>query len=173
MALGLLLAALVLVTGAGLALILVELRAARRAATVRALVSAFGPAIARAHEDPRQIPVWAPLASTARRLFPEAFAELDGAAGGPFPFPPELLDSAHARWTAEWLAWERTHDAEYRLKVAAIEQEIDRHGASGAAAARARVAEIEREKLERYQQRYEEYVKTAKALATLGAGQPR
>jgi hypothetical protein len=167
----LLLAALVLVTGAGLALILVELRAARRAATLRALVSVFGGAIARAHDDPRQIPLWAPLASTARRLFPEAFAELDVAAGGPFPFPPELLDAAHARWTAEWLAWERTHDAEYRLKVAAIEEEIDRQGASGAA--RARVAETEREKLERYQQRYEEYVKTAKALAALGAGQGR
>ena len=38
----------------------------------------------------------------------------------------EQLKAAHARWTADWLAWERAHDAEYSLKAAQVQDEIDR-----------------------------------------------
>ena len=67
---------------------------------------------------------------------------------------------AHARWTSAWLAWELAHDEEYKLKAGAAE-------AAGGADVRAAVAAIEREKLERYQRRYEEYVRIGKALAAL------
>ena len=48
-----------------------------------------------------------------------------------------------------------------KLKAGAAE-------AAGGADVRAAVAAIEREKLERYQRRYEEYVRIGKALAALG-----
>jgi hypothetical protein len=119
-----------------------------------------------ADEDPRQILRWARLASTARRLFPEEFAELDRAAGHPFPFGKKDAEAAHARWTAEWLAWERTHHEDYKMRAAKAESEIG-HLNEDPAIGRARLAAIEREKLERYQQRYEEYIRVAKALAAL------
>ncbi len=108
---------------------------------------------------------WHPLALSSRKLFPEAFKELDSAAGGTFPFTKEQLQAAHARWTAEWLAWERAHDAEYALKAAQVQDEIDRVQGQASPLLRTRLAAIEQQKLERYQQRYEEYIKTAKALA--------
>ena len=75
---------------------------------------------------------------------------------------------AHARWSADWLAWERAHDAEFSLKAAEVQNEIDRAGQTASHASpllRTRLAAVEQQKLERYQQRYEEYIKTAKALA--------
>ena len=86
-------------------------------------------------------------------------------AGGAFPFSHDRLQSAHAQWTADWLAWERTHDAEYKLKAAVVEQDIAVAGSS--AVLRARLDAVESEKLDLYQRRYQEYVRVAKALQAL------
>jgi hypothetical protein len=75
------------------------------------------------------------------------------------------MKAAHSRWTAEWLAWERAHDAECSLKAAQVQDEIDREQGQASPLQRTRLAALEQQKLERYQQRYEEYIKTAKALA--------
>jgi len=143
--------------------------AASRAEASRAkaaeLLATFAPAIAAAASDPRAILTWQPLARTARRLFPDAFALLDGAAGDTFPFSTERIHEAHARWTTEWLAWERAHDAEYKLKAAAVEHELAASG--GAPTIRARLDAVEREKLDSYQRRYEEYIRIARALQSL------
>jgi hypothetical protein len=129
------------------------------------LLSLFAPGIAAAGDDPRALLAWQPLAVTARTLFPEDFAELDRAAGASFPFSVEHIQAAHARWSADWLAWEQTHDAEYKLKAAALEEELS--AAGGSAVIRARFERVEREKLERYQRRYEEYTRVSKALKAL------
>jgi hypothetical protein len=105
------------------------------------------------------------VAAAARKLFPEEFAAIDRAAGAIFPFDPKQIQAAHARWTAEWLAWERTHDAEYKLKAQAAEADLALSG--GSAIARGRLEAVEREKIELYQRRYEEYVRVGKALQTL------
>ena len=156
-----------LAVGAALAFLLWriadELRRERREAAVRQLFATF--ATAATQQDPKQLVAWHPVAQTARKLFPEAFKDLDAAAGGAFPFTREQLNAAHARWTAEWLAWERAHDAEYSLKAAQVQDEIDRTPGPPSALLRTRLAAVEQQKLERYQQRYEEYIKTAKALA--------
>ena len=125
----------------------------------------FAPAIAATQQDPRAFLVWQPLAKAARQLFPEEFAAIDRAMGGTFPFPGERIDAAHSQWTADWLAWELAHDTEYKLKAAIAEQELAAQG--GSPVARARLAAVEREKLELYQRRYAEYVRTAKALQAL------
>ena len=101
----------------------------------------------------------------ARQMFPAEFAELDAAAGGAFPFSQDRLQTAHAQWTADWLGWERTHDAEYKLKAAVVEQEMAASG--GSPVLRARLDAVEQEKLELYQRRYAEYVRVAKALQAL------
>ena len=129
------------------------------------LLTLFAPAIAAARHDPRELLVWHPLATAARKLFPEAFASLDAAAGAPFPFTSEQIQAAHAKWTADWLAWERAHDGEFKLKVAAAEQELA--ASSGGALERAGLERVEVEKLETYQRRYEEYIRVAKALQAL------
>jgi hypothetical protein len=131
-----------------------------------ALLAMFAPALAAAEADPRAILVWQPLADTARQIHPDVFIDLDRASGGSFPFTAERLQAAHARWSADWLAWEAAHDAEYKQKAAEAEEALARGG--GSPAAKARLANIEREKLERYQQRYAEYVRVAKALQALG-----
>jgi hypothetical protein len=150
--------------------IVVELRAARdEAARARtaAMLQLFAPSLAAADADPRALLVWQPLARIARTLFPQEFGALDRAAPGAFPFTKERLEAAHAQWTADWLAWERTHDAEYKLKAAAAEHELDASG--GSQVARARLEAIEREKLDLYQRRYADYVRVAKALQALSA----
>lgn len=142
-------------------------RAREQAAALRSLdlISLFAPGVAAAVSDPRALLAWQPLAAAARKIAPEAFAELDRAAGATFPFSSEQIQAAHSRWTADWLAWERTHDAEYKLKAAVAEAEVAASG--GSPLARARFDTVEREKLELYQQRYTEYVQTAKALQAL------
>ena len=142
-----------------------ELQRQRREAILQHLLATFAPAAAAAQQDPRQLVVWHPLAQTSRKLFPEAFKDLDAAAGGAFPFTKDQLKAAHARCTADWLAWERAHDAEYSLKAAQVQDEIDRVQGQASPLLRTRLAAVEQQKLERYQQRYEEYIKTAKALA--------
>ena len=142
-----------------------DLRQQRRDATLRHLLTMFAPAVSAAQQDPKQLIVWYPLAQSGRKLFPEAFKELDAVVGAAFPFSKDQLKAAHARWTAEWLAWERAHDAEYSLKTAQVQDEIDRAEGHATPLSRTRLAAIEQQKLERYQHRYEEYIRTAKALA--------
>jgi hypothetical protein len=155
--------------------LLAEIKAARDEASrtrALALLQLFAPGVAASAHDPRALLVWQTLATTARQMFPSELAALDRAAGGTFPFTKERLQAAHAEWTAEWLAWERAHDAEYKMKAAAVEHEIDAAGATSATAPpllRARLEAIEREKLDRYQRRYQEYVRVAKALQSLAA----
>jgi hypothetical protein len=129
------------------------------------LLELFAPAVAAADRDVRAILVWQPLAATARRMFADEFAMLDRASGTTFPFSAQQFDAAHARWTSDWLSWEHSHDVEYKLKEAVVEQEITASG--GSSLARARFDAIEREKLELYQRRYEEYIRIAKALQAL------
>ena len=137
----------------------------RREKTTQRLLAMFGPAGVAVQQDPKQLLVWYPLAQNSRKLFPEAFADLDKAFGERFPFTKEQLQSAHARCSSDWLAWERAHDRESSLKAAQVEDEIARGGGQATPLLRTRLAALEQEKLERYQQRYEEYIKTAKALA--------
>jgi hypothetical protein len=134
-------------------------------ARVLELMAMFAPGLDAASGDPRAILVWQPLARMVRQLFPEECAMIDRAAGSAFPFSDDRLQSAHAQWTADWLAWERTHDAEYKLKAAVIEHEIAAAGTS--AVLRARLDAVESEKLDLYQRRYQEYVRVAKALQAL------
>ena len=129
------------------------------------LLRLFASGVAAAADDPRALLTWQPFASTARRLFPDDFAELDRAAGGTFPFSREQIEAAHARWSTDWLAWEQTHDAEYKLKAAAAEEEL--RASPGSSVLRARAEHVEQEKLERYQRRYEEYTRVSKALKNL------
>jgi hypothetical protein len=122
-----------------------------------------------AARDPRALLVWYPLAKTARAMDPDVFAAIDRAAQRPFPFSTDQVQAAHAQWTADWLAWERTHDAEYKLRSATIEQEL---GSSpdlpgGSPMLRARLDAVEREKLDSYQRRYQQYVEVARALQGL------
>lgn len=145
------------------------LRAARASAAtddrVAAMLTLFAPALTATQQDPRAFLVWQPIAAAARQLFPDAFAALDRATGGTFPFPKERIEAAHSQWTADWLAWELAHDTEYKLKAAAAEHDVALHGASPMT--RARLDAVEREKLDLYQRRYAEYVRTAKALQAL------
>ena len=144
--------------------------AARRddpAQTAR-LLTLFAPGMAAAAEDPRALLVWQPLATTARTLYPKEFAALDRASGGTFPFTVDQIEKAHSRWTADWLAWERSHDAECKAKAAVAEHELAASG--GSPVMRARLESIEREKLESYQRRYEEYIRVAKSIQALIPG---
>ncbi|MEO8256589.1 MAG: hypothetical protein ABI868_04505 [Acidobacteriota bacterium] len=129
------------------------------------LMTTFAPAVGAGSTDPRAILVWEPLARTARALWPDAFDRIDRAAGAAFPFGTERIQAAHAQWSADWLAWERTHDAEYKLRAAAVEDELGRSG--GSPLMRARLDAVESEKLDLYQRRYAEYVRVAKALQAL------
>jgi hypothetical protein len=145
-----------------------ELRAAREEASrakTLALVELFAPAIRDAQTDPRALLVWQPLAKMVRQLFPVECSALDRASGAPFPFTPDHVHAAHAQWTTDWLTWERAHDADYKLKAAAIEQELAAAGTS--AVLRGKLDAVEREKLDSYQRRYSEYVRIAKALQAL------
>ena len=145
-----------------------EIRAGREAAArERALtiLQAFTPGLEAARADPRAMLVWQPLAGAVRRLFPSECAMLDDAAGHAFPFPAEQVQTAHAQWTTNWLAWERAHDAEYKDRAAVAEQALAASG--GAPAARAHLDAIEREKLDLYQRKYQEYVQIARALQAL------
>ncbi|OLE85572.1 MAG: hypothetical protein AUF76_00360 [Acidobacteria bacterium 13_1_20CM_2_65_9] len=151
--------------------LLAEVKAAREeAARTRAvaLLQLFAPGVGASARAPRALLVWQPLARTARQMYPTEFAALDRAAGGTFPFTKDQLQTAHADWTADWLVWERAHDAEYKLKAAALEHELGTtNTVSAPPLARARLDAIEREKLDLYQRRYQEYVRVAKALQAL------
>jgi hypothetical protein len=150
--------------------IVAELRAGRQEsarARAAALLDLFAPALTATQHDPRAYLIWQPLATIARQMFPSESAALDRAAGGTFPFTTAQVQAAHAQWTADWLAWERTHDAEYKLKATAAIEELA--AAGGSAAARGKVEAVEREKIDLYQRRYSEYVRVAKALQALSS----
>jgi hypothetical protein len=158
---------LVLILAVGFSRLVQELRRRRHDAAVLQILGTLAPAIAEARADPRRILTWHPIAAGLRREFPEAFGALDRAVGGTFPFGRDQIQAAHGRCTADWLAWERAHDFEYKLKASAAEEELERRGEARSAVGRKRLEQIEREQLERYQERYEEYVRTAKALQAL------
>ena len=148
--------------------LLAEMHAARDAAArarALAVLQMFAAGIAAARADPRELLTWQPLARAARKLLPAEFASLDAASGGTFPFAAEQVQAAHAQWTADWLAWERMHDGEYKLKAAVLEQELS--ASAGSVIVRAKLESVEREKLDLYQRRYQEYVQVAKALQGL------
>jgi hypothetical protein len=148
--------------------VVAELRAAREEssrARMLALVELFAPARTAAQQDPRAYLVWHPIATLARQVFPTETAALDRATGGTFPFSTADLQAAHAQWTTDWLAWERAHDAEYKLKAAEAAAQLAASGPSDVA--RGKVEAVENEKLDRYQRRYAEYVRVAKALQAL------
>jgi len=165
------LAAAILVAGAivwAARLVASEIRAARDAASrgrTSALLDLFARALAAAQQDPRAYLVWQPIARIARQLLPDECAALDRAAGSAFPFSAEQIQAAHARWTADWLAWERAHDAEYKRRAAAAAADLAASGNSQAA--RGALDAVEQEKLDLYQRRYAEYVRVAKALQSL------
>ena len=167
----LMLVAALIVAGAiwiGARQIAAEMRAARdEAARGRALaiLQTFASGIDAAQANPRALLVWQPLARAVRQLCPTECAALDAATGATFPFTAEQLQAAHAQWTADWLAWERAHDATYKDKAAVAEQDVAASG--GSPAARARLDAIEREKLDLYQRHYQEYVQVGKALQAL------
>jgi hypothetical protein len=160
-----------IVVGAVLALVLWriadQVQRRRHDATIQQMLATFAPAAVAAQQEPKQLLVWYPIARASRKLYPDAFKSLDDASGGTFPFTKEQVKGAHDRCSADWLAWERAHDAEYALKVAEVQDQIDRAQGPPSALLRTRLAALEQQKLERYQQRYEEYIKTAKALAAL------
>ena len=159
-----------LIAGAAIGLLLWRigglLQQQSQRALIQQIIATFGPASAAVQQDPKQLLVWYPLARASRKLFPDAFKALDDASGGAFPFTKEQVQAAHARCSSDWLAWERAHDAEFAVKTAQVQDEIDR-AAQSSPLLRTRLAAIEQQKLEQYQQRYEEYIRTAKALAAL------
>ena len=152
--------------GVGL-LVVTLLRARRRDAQIFDLLATFVPVAERARSDPRVLLAGYPTAEAARRTFPDAFAAIGQNGTNRFPFGAAQLEAAHARWTTDWLEWERNHDAEYRQKSEAIEIELDRSTGVASQAARTRLETLERQKLARYQRRYEEYVQTSRALANI------
>ena len=149
-------------------LLLREMRRQHEQQSMLQLLATLGPAVAAARSDPEALVAWMAVAGATRRAFPQASARLDAAAGGRFPFSSELVDTAHARWTTDWLAWERRHDLEYKQRTAAAEQALDAATGDEAAACRLRLAAVNQEKLQTYQQRYEHYVRIGKALRVSG-----
>ena len=144
-----------------------EMRRYRRAQLLTALLAMFGPVAAKARSEPRELVEWVGVAATARVLFPDLFRDLDAASGGRFPFPTDLVEQAHARWTSQWLAWERAHDLEYRRRSDDVEAKLAGASPNEVSGVRAQLSAIEQEKLQRYQDRYEEYVRLGKALSEL------
>ncbi len=148
-------------------LLIRELRQRRREELLVRLLESFAPAISQGKTDPQGLVAWSEVAQSARRLFPVAFTQLDAASGGRFPFSRELVQAAHARWTADWLGWERQHDLEYKQRASVAETALDQAGDEDTSTLRAELAAINQEKLQTYQDRYENYVRVGKAIAAL------
>ena len=160
------------VVAAGIAALIVELRRWRRERLVVSLIELLGPVAARGRHDPPELVAWSETARTARRLFPDACTELDQAMDGRFPFSDELIEAAHARWTTEWLSWERQHDTEYKKRAARLEATLEGAASDRQRLVRVDLASLEDEKLLTYQQRYEHYVRVGKALANMAPDGP-
>jgi hypothetical protein len=162
---GIVVAVAIVVAGGQIATELKRGGVERRRARQLSITALFAPALSQVQDDPKAILAWQPLANTLRSQFPDEFAALDAAAGSTFPFSKDVVTSAHARWTTDWLAWERAHDTAYKLKALTAQHELE--GNAEPAVARAKLEAIEREKLDLYQRRYEEYVRVGKALQAL------
>lgn len=145
-----------------------ERRRQHREQLAALLLAGVGPAVARA--DGRELLGWRSVATALREVLPDAVRAIEQGTGRPFPFPREVVDDAHARWTADWLAWERAHDIRFRQRTSALEAELRDRGEGGTAAGQAQLAALDDEKLQDYQRRYEEYVRVGKALAALAEG---
>jgi hypothetical protein len=145
-----------------------EARRQHREQLIALLLASVGPAVARA--DGQELLGWRRVAGTLRDLLPDAVRTIERRTGQPFPFPREVVEDAHARWTADWLAWERAHDIRFRQRTSALEAELRECGEADTAAGRARLATLDDEKLQDYQRRYEEYVRVGKELAALADG---
>ena len=137
----------------------------RRLERQLSIATLFAAALGQVQDDPKALLTWQPLAKLLRKQFPAEFAALDVANGSTFPFSTDVITGAHAKWTAQWLAWERMHDATYKMK--AVELQHGLQASADMTAARARLDAIEREKLDVYQRRYEDYIRVAKALQGL------
>ena len=129
------------------------------------LLASVGPATARA--DGRELLGWRRVAAMLREVLPEAVRTIEQGTGQPFPFPREVTEDAHARRTADWLAWERAHDIRFRQRTSDLETELRGSGEMDTAAGKARLAALDDEKLQDYQRRYEEYVRVGRELAAL------
>ena len=156
----------------GAALVARRLVSRQRDAQILGLLATFGPVAERAQADPRVLLAWYPLASAARQAFPVAFLALEPGGQPRFPFSASDLEAAHARWSTDWLDWERRQDAEHRARREAVEAELERATDEAAPPLRARLEALEREKLEQYQRRYEEYVRVSRALKKLSETEP-
>ncbi|MCY4633074.1 MAG: hypothetical protein OXG04_00935 [Acidobacteria bacterium] len=141
-----------------------DLARQHRERLVAILITSLSPAAARS--EPRDLLAWRGAADTARRLFPEAVGAIERRTGEAFPFPHAVVDDAHARWTAEWLAWERRHDADFKQRANALDTDL-RAAGDTPAGVRARLSALDDEKLQAYQERYEEYVRIGNGLAAL------
>ena len=116
------------------------------------LLTASAAAIARA--EPRELLAWQSTAKTARRLFPDIVAEIESKGGESFPIPKKVVEDAHAKWTAEWLAWEHHHDADFRKRTSVLEAELQAGGQEHTPDGHARIAALEDEKLQSYHKIY-------------------
>jgi hypothetical protein len=164
----LIVAAAVVWTGSRMVAAVASLRSSQGTADALKLtemLGLFAPGVAAVADSPRALLVWQPLAVATRQLFPKEFAALDQAFGRTFPFTLDQLQASHARWTTEWLEWERSHDGDCKLRAAAIEEELGERVASPYG--RTRLEAVERDKLERYQRRYEEYTRISRGLQSL------
>jgi len=148
-------------------LILVELRKQRMDAQMLGLLATFASVAKEVRSDPRLLLAYYPVAVAARRCFPEAFAALEQPQSQSFPFGSQEIEEAHARWTAEWLDWERNHESEYRRKAAALNAELVTATDARIPGLRTELEAVEQQKLDLYQHRYEEYVGVSRALAKL------
>ena len=75
------------------------------------------------------------------------------------------MQAAHAQWTADWLAWERTHDAEYKLKAVRGSSTNWRRG--GSPVARAQAGRHRAGEARSVSAAIPDYVQVAKALQSL------
>ena len=144
-----------------------EIRYLRQEQLVQQLLAMFVPTGDKIFQDPRELLLWFPVAEASRRMFPEAFQRLDSAFESRFPYSESHIQEVHARWTTDWLSWEREHDFNYKLKKTEAEHEFVNGTEAETSIGRARLAKLEREQLAVYQERYEGYVRTSKALEAL------
>lgn len=153
-----------------LVVLIKSIRKHQRQEILMQLFRMFSVPITQAQADPKVLARWSELSVQMRGLFPDIFRKVEASSGVPFPFSFELIESAHAKWTSDWLAWERKHDLEYKERIRAVESELNKVSESisdETSALRSRLNAIELEKLGRYQERYEEYVRVGKTIAEL------
>lgn len=128
-------------------------------------VTGLAPIVARS--DARELIAWSGAIGMARKMYPNIMQELDLASGEKFPFTTEVIEDAHSQWTADWLTWERHHDIEFKERTRKLLAQSDSASDSMSQADRVQLGSIEDEKLQSYQQKYEEYIRIGNALSAL------